>query len=135
MRTPPSGLAKVKAGAFTLIELLVVIAIISILAALLVPAVKKAQARARSAYCMNNLRQWGLGLTMYAQDHDVYPQARIGSPGDDGVAWPRHDGACNVLSLDGHVASVAATNPGLPETIYAPGALGELGGNPDYWMR
>ena len=230
-----------------------VIAIIAILAALLVPAVKKAQSRARTTYCMSNLRQWGLGLTMYTQEHDtyppyhngihtpppyrhrwfgmvleggylpsvrkeygapqheimwcpesdgkvakawaayhgglsygmsialhfdyrnrvggriparptdlafenvskiisvvdsslysgttmfgssyVYPQARIGRPHDDGVAWPRHDGACNVLWLDGHVTSVAATNPEAPETIYAPGALGEMGGNPDYWMR
>jgi prepilin-type processing-associated H-X9-DG protein len=74
------------------------------------------------------------GTTMFGS-HYVYPQARIGLPNDDGVAWPRHDGACNVLWLDGHVASVAATDPERPETIYAPGALGELGGNPDYWMR
>lgn len=244
-----------RCSAFTLIELLVVIAIIAVLAALLVPALKSAQARARSIYCVNNLRQWGLGLTLYAQEHEgvyppyhtgshapppyasrwfgmlfdgnylpsvrkeygapqneimwcpesggrvskawaayhgglsygmstalsfdyrnrygswipwratdlalddvsrvialtdsslfwgttmfgsnyVYPQSRAhASPGDDGVAWPRHDGSCNVLWIDGHVVSVAAIDPEKPETIYAAGALGELGGTPDYWMR
>jgi prepilin-type N-terminal cleavage/methylation domain-containing protein len=58
------------AAGFTLIELLVVIAIIAILAALLLPALSGAKQRAQRIQCVNNLRQWGLGSMLYAEDFD-----------------------------------------------------------------
>jgi prepilin-type processing-associated H-X9-DG protein len=57
------------------VELLIVIAVIGVLAGLLLPALSRAKEQAKRIKCVNNLRQIGLGLTMYIQDTSAYPLA------------------------------------------------------------
>lgn len=73
-------------SAFTLVELLVVITIITILAALLLPSLRKVNDMAKQTYCLNNLRQLGVGASMYSDDHNgLIPHSSYNSP--NSVFW------------------------------------------------
>ena len=88
--------ALTKSG-FTLVELLVVIGIIALLLSLLLPALSKARAAAQNIQCQSNLRQWGVGVSMYIQQYNGYIPSEGGSYGytsanslecwDDRSAW------------------------------------------------
>ena len=74
---------------FTLIELLVVIAIIAILAAMLLPALHKARETAKSAKCVNNLKQIGTAYAVYTANYDDFMPPMFGAPNNK-LYWQYH---------------------------------------------
>ena len=98
---------------FTLIELLVVIAIIAILAAMLLPALSKAKARAQAINCLSNMKQWGLATMMYGGDNDD----KLPLFGD--VFPPTPTMTYWFQKLAPYVAKSAGANPGNMEAYLA----------------
>ena len=73
-----SSTPRTAACGFTLIELLVVVAIIAILAALLMPSLRRARSRAKATACASNLRQIGMAMLLYADENRGYfPHSQI----------------------------------------------------------
>ncbi|HCE46951.1 MAG TPA: hypothetical protein DET40_25675 [Lentisphaeria bacterium] len=91
MKSIPDNCRKASPGSFTLIELLVVIAIVSILMALLLPALKNAKEISRRVLCASNQKQLGVGCLLYATDTiDNYFPPQVMNPNyfwKSGLSW------------------------------------------------
>ena len=106
---------KVRQTGFTLIELLVVIAIIAVLAALLLPALSKARARAEGIACLNNTRQLTLAWQLYADEHEGRLPYNLGLNGAafrTNINWVNNVMTWDVSSDNTNLATITGASLG-----------------------
>jgi prepilin-type N-terminal cleavage/methylation domain-containing protein/prepilin-type processing-associated H-X9-DG protein len=123
-RLPP-----VRETAFTLIELLVVIAIIAILAAMLLPALSKAKEKGNRASCLNNQRQIGMALRLYANDNQDFLPRNSGTAAAGNSLWD-----VPIPMADSMAASTPGAQNAYRRIYYCPSAFTQVT-DPDFWWN